>query len=97
MEPFGIDVIDRQGNPGSRKQESGVGEVADLDELRHRLVRNLLAARLVCERVQGSFTGPGQEGLGPVAAQGRLCAAVRDLERVDDLLHEARTRSAAAG
>jgi hypothetical protein len=60
MKPFGIDLIDRQADPGRQERDAGTGDVAGLEELRERLVLKLLAARLVCEQVEGTVRGCGR-------------------------------------
>ncbi|MHA7261836.1 hypothetical protein ACX80W_01395 [Arthrobacter sp. TMN-37] len=82
MELLSSRTIDLQQAPEGREQVRGVGGLEELEALRLRRVQILLDARLACEQAEAA----GAEGAAGTA-QGRLCAAVRDLEEVDDLLH----------
>ncbi|MBG6185580.1 hypothetical protein IWX65_003561 [Arthrobacter sp. CAN_A214] len=69
--------------------------VSDLEALRGRCVQKLLETRRACEEVN-DLHADGESGpAGPVHAdqehaQWLLCAAVRDIEDVDALLHQKR-------
>ncbi|MBG6185131.1 hypothetical protein IWX65_003110 [Arthrobacter sp. CAN_A214] len=71
--------------------------VIDLEALRGRCVQKLLEARRACEEVNDLHAVGGSERVDRVHAdqehaQWVLCAAVRDIEEIDALLHQKRQK-----
>lgn len=87
--------IQRARNETPEKRLSG------LEALRHPLVQAVMDARELCERTAEAPLDPiasGAVGSAPLLetptfGQLLLCAAVKDLEELDDRLHQARLRS----
>ncbi|MHA7276335.1 hypothetical protein [Arthrobacter sp. HLT1-21] len=80
--------------PARRRIESSEQRLSGLEALRHPLVRAVLDARELCERtatppLPAESDLPAQAAT-PTFGQLLLCAAVKDLEELDDRLHEAR-------
>ena len=85
-----------------RRTESSQQRLSGLEALRHPLVRAVMDARELCERTAATHPLAAQPdgvaiavGSAPVLAsptfgQLLLCAAVKDLEELDDRLHQAR-------
>ncbi|MBG6189909.1 hypothetical protein IWX64_000836 [Arthrobacter sp. CAN_A212] len=83
-----------------RSTESAEQRLSGLEALRRPLVQAVLDARELCERTSEIPLGPEAspaDGSAPVSGtptfgQLLVCAAVKDLEELDDRLHEARLR-----
>ncbi|MHA7155874.1 hypothetical protein [Arthrobacter sp. TMN-50] len=84
-----------------RRIESSEQRLSGLEALRHPLVRAVLDARELCERTATHPLAAQPDGVAialgsapvlsaPTFGQLLLCAAVKDLEELDDRLHEAR-------
>ncbi|WP_026552345.1 hypothetical protein [Arthrobacter sp. H20] len=85
----------------SRRVESGEQRLSGLEALRHTLVQAVLDARELCERTASKPLAPEPDAVAlalgsapvltaPTFGQLLLSAAVKDLEELDDRLHQAR-------